>query len=173
MPDLTPSPLDTVVLPQFANAAAYAGVFEMKVRLLADNTEPLRKLAIKNDLEPLTKRLVEHFEQDLTSRERDILKGCVRLRNKLFHLDLSCVKGKLQALNVELALNTVTAIDLNTGERFPVSNLSTEKGRVYGWLWESASSGAFREAVGKFGEAIGVLDRLAEPAAFTRSDSSK
>jgi hypothetical protein len=61
-------------------------------------------------------------------------------------------------------------IDLSTGATRKVSHTKTEDGRVFGWLLESAVSGAFAAARRIFFDACKLIDWALDRAARSSSD---
>src|SRR5579872_203697 len=99
-----PNPSDPA-FQSFAHAAAAACYFELRARLLADNTPALQRF--KDDqLEELVKRLVERCPTPLLEGEVVHLKKCARLRNKLLHADFSKAAGTLLSIGIELRQGT-------------------------------------------------------------------
>jgi hypothetical protein len=144
-------PSDLVFLEPFARAARDACIFEMRARLLADNTPATQKIAF-TDLTPLVKDLLKVHGHLLTKGEKKAVRDAVVVRNKLLHLELSRATGKIVSLGVQLKKQKVWKLDIPTANDVPaakpqaVRNLSTEEGRVFGWLLEGAQSGAFGQA---------------------------
>ncbi|MDE2104565.1 MAG: hypothetical protein KGL39_45440 [Patescibacteria group bacterium] len=143
----------------FAHAAAAACLFELKVRLFADNTTELQRFKDEK-LEGLVKRLVEHAAPTLQEEEVVHLKKCARLRNKLLHADFSKAAGTLLSIGVELRQGTVYLVDLQDGSVRRVSETTTTDGRVSGWVLEGKSSGAFDAARMFFVRGIDVITWL-------------
>jgi hypothetical protein len=142
---------------QFARAAAGAGLFELRVRLFADNTPALQKH--KDDkLEALVKLVVEHERASIDRDDEILLKKCARLRNKLLHADFSKAAGTLLSFGAQLERGQVQMVDLTDGAVRKVSETSTSDGRVYGWVLEGARSGAFTQAVRLFLRGIALIN---------------
>ncbi len=129
----------------FAQAATIACLFELKMRLLADNTAELQKYK-DEQLEALVKRVTEHMQNLIVSEEAVLLKKCARIRNKLLHADFSKAAGTLLSVGINLEQGKVHLIDLVDGSVRKISDSNTSDGRVYGWLLEGARSGAFEQA---------------------------
>jgi hypothetical protein len=153
-----PQPTD-VFLDRFARAAAAAGVFEMKVRLFADNTAELRRY-IGTDLDPLVDRIIGHLGSGLTEDEVTHLKKAVRVRNKLFHADFSKAAGTLLSMDARLDRGKVYIVDFSDGNPRKVSDLNTADGRISGWLMEGAKSGAFDQAFVLFMRCVALIQWL-------------
>lgn len=145
----------------FAHAAAHACVFEAKLRLLADNTPELERHSLES-AKILLRNTLAHFGASLGEDDAKLLELCVRLRNDLLHMSLSRATGKLKCFGAELDLGHVTKISLETGETTPVEKTSTRTGKVYGWLLESATSGAYDQGAKFFLRGIEVIERLAD-----------
>lgn len=144
----------------FAIAAAAACAFELTARMLADTVDELGKYAPAEPLDPLVKRIVVWMGSSHlgTPESREELAGAARVRNKLLHLELSRVTGRLVDLGAQLERGGVTRVDLATGERTKVADESITTGRVFGWLLESGSSGAFSAARELFLRSIVTLE---------------
>ena len=158
-PMVAQSPVLAMTLKPFANAAAWAAVFELRVRLTADIHPETQKYAFA-DLSVAVKGLLEFFGDRMLEDERKHLSGCAPLRNKLFHLELSRVAGRVVNLGEEINRGGVWKVELATGDIHAVKDTSTQTGRIYGWLWESAKGGHFDAAARIFSGAIQMLDRL-------------
>lgn len=162
---MTAGIMERMCLPGFANAAAAVSVFELKVRLLADNGEegtPLQAQAIKADLGKLIDLVCDHHTA--TIEQRALLSKVATIRNKLLHLELSRATGRIRPLAEQLREGNVWMADLERLKVHQVSKTSTEQGRIYGWLLESQSSGAFAAIADAVGEAIEVIDALRDRA---------
>lgn len=160
-----PSIMEQLCLPAFANAAAAVAVFELKVRLLADNGDagtPLQVQALKAELGKLVDLVCEHH--GATREQRDLLKKVASVRNKLLHLELSRATGRVRPLAEQLNEGGVWMANLENATVHQVSKTSTEDGRIYGWLLESRSSGAFQAISKLVAEAIDVINQLRDRA---------
>jgi hypothetical protein len=143
----------------FALAAAAACVFELKVRLFADNTPDLQRFKDEK-LEPLVKRIVDHLAASLTDEEGVHLRKCARVRNKLLHAEFSKAAGTLLSVGVKLDQGTVHIVDLSDGSSRKVSETSTTDGRVFGWVLEGKSSRAFDQARAFFLRGVDLITWL-------------
>jgi hypothetical protein len=157
-------PSDLFFLELFASAARDACIFEMRARVLADNWPGTQKIAFK-DLSPLIDELLEVHGHLLTTDEKKAVRDAVVVRNKLLHLELSRAAGKLVSLGVQLEQQRVWKLDVPAGlpagdPPQAVRDLSTENGRIYGWLLEAAHSGAFEQAQVVFQAGHAVLVKL-------------
>jgi hypothetical protein len=166
--------MEHMCLPGFANAAAAIAVFELKVRLLADNGDegtPLQVQALKADLGRLIDLVCDHHQA--TDDQRSLLAKVATIRNKLLHLELSRATGRIRPLADQLREGTVWMADLDNAEVHQVSKTNTKQGRIYGWLLESQSSGAFAAIAVAVREAIGVIDVLRDRAYGDPDDEVK
>jgi hypothetical protein len=162
---MPPSIMEHLCLPGFANAAAAVAVFELKLRLLADNGEegtPLQSQAIKADLGKLIDLICDHHKA--SDEQRALLAKVGTIRNKLFHLELSRVTGRIKPLAEQLQEGNVWMAKLEDGTVHQVSKSSTERGRIYGWLLESRSSGAFDAIATAVQNAIAVINEFRDRA---------
>ncbi|MGA2451650.1 MAG: hypothetical protein ABTD50_23585 [Polyangiaceae bacterium] len=154
-----PSISEAMVLEPFAKCAAVACVFEMSARRYADNTPELQALALR-DLGVVVKGICAYVESRTTDAERAHLDKCVRLRNKLVHLELSRATGQLKSFGIELDEGKVRMGNLDDGTTIRVSETSTAEGRICGWLLESSTSGAFDRGREVFRRGIFLLSWL-------------
>jgi hypothetical protein len=157
--------MEYMCLPGFANAAAAVTVFELKVRLLADNGDegtPLQAQALKADLGKLIDLVCDHHKA--SAEQRALLSKVATIRNKLLHLELSRATGRIRPLADQLREGGVWMADLERAKIQQVSKTGTEQGRIYGWLLESQSSGAFAAIAKAAGEAIDVINLLRDHA---------
>jgi len=168
-------PIDFAVA-QYAQAASSACVFELRCRFLADNAAMGDKF-LSCGLTDLVDRLTTRFNASLSADDVALLTSCAVLRNRLLHLELSRHAGKLVSLGDQLSRGGVVMLDLSAddlptfaeqlqngnvtvGNPRTVSDTNMVTGRVYGWLAESAGSGAFWQSRARFHKAIDVIERL-------------
>jgi hypothetical protein len=156
---LRPSPSAVMWAPLFAQCSAHACHFELRARLYADNTPKLRSVAFK-ELSVVVAAIVDHVRDRTRDEERAVLEKCVRVRNKLLHLELSRATGQLVSFGASLHGGSVAVADLATGKVALVSRTSTKDGRIFGWLLEASSSGAFVQAQKLFGRGIALVGWL-------------
>lgn len=129
------------ILRRYSEACGAAGVFELRVRMLADATSELAGRA-QGDLDPLTKAVRAHFATDLSDEDGAFLLRCPGLRNKLFHADLSKARGRVSELIPGAVYpGGVWQGDLAAGTARKVAGTSVQTGRLFGWLLELASGG--------------------------------
>lgn len=147
---------------QYASAAALAVTFELKCRLVADKTPGLEKAAHGN-LAALVDALLAEFDADLVEEDARVLKLARRLRNKIIHSDFHDARQILGELSgTEPPGGGVYHVDLETGDVGAVSDSnSTAEGRVFGWLLELCSAGAFLTCERIFNRAIEIVNELA------------
>jgi hypothetical protein len=166
-------------LPAFKAAAAEGAVLELKLRLLAGKVPALQKYAHQKHLEAIEDELATHFGAHLSLAERETLRLCRQLRNKVLHSDFRAAREKLRALGAEDGQGGVVKIDLPVVTRaavaakleaakagmegVPVSTTaSTDAAGVFAWFLEAASAGDFQKAVEIFARAAAIADRLAD-----------
>jgi hypothetical protein len=97
------SPMEAIAFPPFQYAAAAAATFELRVRLLAEQATPgtpVEKRSLSADLTPLIVEVAEYFKA--TCAETKFLRSAALIRNKLFHLELSKVTGRVVPLHDQL-----------------------------------------------------------------------
>jgi hypothetical protein len=145
---------------RFGRACAFAGVFEFRVRMLAERTPPLERDALNMDLDPLRRALVGHYGSKIQPDDRELLIALPAIRNKLFHVQFSKAVGRIKRFDEELKDAGVLKADLETGEVVLVPQSSTANGTLYGWLLESARSGAFDSGSELLRRGISVIEFL-------------
>jgi hypothetical protein len=145
----------------FGFAVARAGCFELKARLLADKTSTLQKTCLSADLLPLCRAIANEYSAALSAEERHLLEALPGLRNKLLHVELSRAQGRVKPFIESLKDAGVTKVDLRTGDTVSVASSSTMQGRLFGWLLEAATSGAFTVAADLFLDGVVLVERLA------------
>jgi hypothetical protein len=166
-------------LEPFKAAAAEGAVVELKLRLLAGKVPPLQKYAHKKRLENIEDDLAKHFAGSLSAEEKETLRLCRQLRNKVLHTDFRAVRDTLNELGVETRSGKVKKIDLpvvsiaeiskkirgakaGTEGTFVADTSSTDLGGVFGWFIEAGTAGDFQKASNAFKSAAAIVDRLAE-----------
>lgn len=154
-----PQPSDAF-FQQYAECCAHAALFELKARVLAEQSERLARRAVSEELTPLVRDLVDEHAARLEGDERTLLLALPGIRNKLFHAELSRAIGRLRRFDEELISAGVVKLDLDAGESSLVANTSTERSGVMGWLLESALRGGFRSGVERFAHGIALIERL-------------
>lgn len=150
-------PIEIFCIPLFKKVAAEAALFELKCRLLADNSK-INEYYSK-DLTPLIKNIKDYYS--LSNEDWFILKQCAILRNNLFHIKLHKVAGKLRSLNEKTSKYNIVMGNLENGSVNFVSDMSYDAG-VYGWLLENSISGAFVKTEHYIKQGIQILNNLFE-----------
>ncbi len=156
-----PSIMEDLCFPAFQRAAAAVATFELRVRLLADSGDDgtqLQRAALGTDLTPLVKMLCDDYKAN--AEECAYLVAVANIRNKLFHLELSRVTGRVRPLADQLKEGGSWMVNLNDGSVDQVSKTKTQDGRIYGWMWESVESGAFDAVVTAVAKATAILHEL-------------
>src|SRR5579863_5034516 len=97
-------------LEPFKAAAADGAVVELKLRLLAGKVPALRDYAHAARLENIEEDIAAHFS--LSAEDRETLRLCRQLRNKVLHSDFRAARSKLNELGVETTPGMVTKIDI-------------------------------------------------------------
>jgi hypothetical protein len=166
-------------LEPFKAAAAEGAAVELKLRLLAGKIPALQKYAHQNRLEDIEVDLAKHFGGSLSAAEKETLRLCRQLRNKVLHTDFHAARGKLNELGVETSSGNVRRIDIpvvsvaeisrklsatqaGTEGTLVADTSSTDAGSVLGWFLEAGSAGDFQKAVSAFKGASAIVDRLAD-----------
>lgn len=162
-------------LEPFKAAAADGAVVELKLRLLAGKVPALQKYAHEARLENIEDDLAKHFS--LSAEDRETLRLCRQLRNKVLHSDFRAARGKLNEMGVETLPGAVTKIDIPVvsvaevsakirgvqagKEGVAVADTSSADGGVFGWFLEASNAGDFQKANAAFKSAAAIVDRLA------------
>lgn len=165
----------TLFLEPFRTAAADGAVVELKLRLLAGKIPSLQKYAHEAKLENIEDDIAAHFS--LPAEDRETLRLCRQLRNKVLHSDFRAARGKLNALglnttsggvkrihipSVSVAAVTEKIRALKEGtEGVAVADASSADGGVLGWFMEAANAGDFEKASAAFKAAAVIIERLA------------
>jgi hypothetical protein len=172
------SPALRMFLEPYKAAAAEGAALELKWRLLAGKVPALRQYANEQNLKDFEEDLAKHFAGFLSDEEKETLRLCRQLRNKVLHADFCAARNKLNELGVETPSGGVKKIDLFTAtsaeipkkileaktgtEGTPVAGTSfTNAGGVFGWFLEAGTSGDFDKASKAFKDAAAIIDRLA------------
>jgi hypothetical protein len=166
-------------LEPFKAAAAEGAALELKLRLLAGKVPALQKYTHQDQLGKIEPDLVQHFGNSLSDDEKEILRWCCQLRNKVLHSDFRAARKTLNKLGVETPsggvkmVNTAGASNAEIVEKIrgvqagtegalvsntPSRNLSS----VYGWFLEAGRAGDFEKAIEAFTKAAAIVDRLAD-----------
>lgn len=165
-------------LEPFKIAAAEGAAVELRMRLLAGKVPALQKQAHCIVLQDIEAGLIEHFGPALSDQDRETLRLCRQLRNKVLHSDFRAARDKLSELGitsspgdvVKIELRVVTAEEVTkkieaakagtVGVRI-ADTPSTDVGSVFGWFLEAGKSGDFAKASAAFKNAAQIIDRLA------------
>jgi hypothetical protein len=165
---------------QFKDAAAEGAIVELRMRLLADKVPALQTLAHAEHLVDVETLIVEHFFSALKDDEKEALRLCRQLRNKVLHCNFHAARKALNQLGVDTERGNVKKIDIrgptagdelvekiNSATRGDkttftyVADSGDKPGSVYGWLMEAGEAGDFIKAAAAFKEAAAIIDRLA------------
>lgn len=143
----------------FGFCASAGCVFELYARRYADNTEELRLYAF-SELSEVVGAIRKHVGIRITEDEGATLKACLDIRNRLFHLELSKLTGKLRSLGEILDEARVFQISLSDESTKKVSQTSTSEGRIQGWLLQATTDQSFKRATLLFRRGIALLGWL-------------
>jgi hypothetical protein len=166
-----------MALGPFKAAAGEGAVVELKLRLLAGAIRTLEKYAHAKDLEDIEAKVAEYFDAHLSSKEKDTLRLCRQLRNKVLHSDFRAARDRLNKLGIPTLSAGVKKVDVSglspdelieklrgltegTEGELVSDTSSTAAGSVYGWLLEAGAAGDFEKAVEAFKGAGAIIDRL-------------
>ncbi|MEA1649615.1 hypothetical protein UAJ10_11380 [Nitrospirillum sp. BR 11164] len=111
--------------------------------------------------------MIEHFGAVLSDEDKETLRLCRQLRNKLLHSDFRAARDKLSELGIASSPGGVVKINLPVVIAAEVAakieaaeagvegvgvadTLSTDAGSVFGWFLEAAQSGDFAKAGAAF-----------------------
>jgi hypothetical protein len=86
--------------------------------LLAGKVPTLRKYAHQQNLENIEDELATHFDDALSAAEKDMLRLCRQLRNKVLHSDFYAARGKLGELGIDTLSGGVIPLQVATVEEF-------------------------------------------------------
>jgi hypothetical protein len=123
--------------------------------------------------------LATHFGDALSVAEKDMLRLCRQLRNKVLHSDFHAARRKLGELGIDtqsggvkmtsLPVATVEEVSKKIGAARDgtegtniADTLCTGEGGVYGWFFEAGAAGDFNKAGDAFKRAGAIVDRLSE-----------
>src|SRR5271165_2838126 len=112
------SPIMELFLERFKAAAAEGAAVELKLRVLAGKVPGLEKYAHQKHLEDIEGELAKHFGAALSVEEKETLRFCRQLRNKVLHSDFYAMREKLKELGQQPGRAGVTKID------FPVPTVA-------------------------------------------------
>ena len=88
------SPILALYLASFKEAAGEGAVLELTLRLLAGKVPALRKYAHQQYLGNIEDDLATHFGDALSVAEKEMLRLCRQLRNKVLHSDFRAARDK-------------------------------------------------------------------------------
>src|SRR6478672_9361245 len=95
------SPALRMFLEPFKAAAAEGAALELKWRLLAGKVPALRQYADEQNLKDFEEDLAKHFAGFLSEEEKETLRLCRQLRNKVLHADFREARKRPNELGVE------------------------------------------------------------------------
>ena len=101
-----------IVEQQYKVAAAEGAIYELKMRLLADEIPELQQAAYDRNLGDVEKLIIKHFDGSLSGDEKNTLELCRELRNKVLHCDFLAARDKLTSLGVEARRGNVKRADI-------------------------------------------------------------
>src|SRR5688500_3015369 len=97
---------------QFKVAAAEGAVTELKLRILAEKIPETMQFAYAGRLEDVELKIAEWFGDQMPDTNKELLKRCRQLRNKLLHADFRVARDRLQELGAPARRGDVLKIDL-------------------------------------------------------------
>jgi hypothetical protein len=148
------------------------------LRLLAGKIPALQKYAHQQQLQNVETEVVNYFDGSLSAEEKETLRLCRELRNKVLHSDFRAARDKLNELGAGTPSGGVKKLDVSglpeaeimekiggliagTEGTF-VSDTSSVAGGVFGWFLEAGSAGDFQKATDAFKRATAIVDRLTD-----------
>jgi hypothetical protein len=164
---------------QYKVAAAEGALYELYMRLLADKAPELQQSAYGERLQDVEGLILVHFSSALTKDEKNHLKLCRELRNKILHCDFHAARKKLEELGANPETGNVRKTDITglsgremmekiaaalanaPGTSQYVADLGSRAGTVFGWLLEAGRAGDFAKAAESFARGAAIVDRLA------------
>jgi hypothetical protein len=164
---------------QYQAAAAEGALYELYMRLLADKMPELQQSAYGERLEDVEGLIIVHLSSALTEDEKNHLKLCRQLRNKILHCDFHAARKKLKELGADPQPGNVRRTDISglsgrqmaekissalanaSGSSEYVADLASRAGTVFGWLLEAGGAGDFAKAADSFKRGAAIVDRLA------------
>lgn len=167
---------------KFAQAAAYAALFELRVRLCAGKAPITDKQSIDTKLKDVLDEIIKHHDEMLNAEERKVLTRACRLRNKVLHCEFSSAcelidpegshsrAGGVERItgvtrdNIKSTVGQINAGG-NAGQNAVAATPTKKHKDVIGWLLNAHGAGEFEAASSLFQRAIDVLDRCSERAA--------
>lgn len=175
---MPPSFVEILYVNAFKAAAAEGAVVELKMRLLAGKVPALHKEAHSLFLTNIEAGLIDHFGAALSDSDKENLRLCRQLRNKVLHTDFRAARDKLGKLGLESSPGDVVKLDLSVATVSEVPKKieaakvgkegtrvadtpTTDAGSVFGWFLEAGASGDFDKATTAFKNAAAIVDRLA------------
>jgi hypothetical protein len=170
------SPVLEMYLEAFKAAAGEGAALELKMRLLAGTIPTLQKYTHQRNLSEIETDILKEFDAPLSADEKETLKLCRQLRNKVIHSDFRATRETLEKMGIKtrragtkkIELSVVTTEELAKkilgGEGTPISALPSKE--VYGWLLEVGQSGDLERAKDAFKRAAAIVDKLATDQAL-------
>jgi hypothetical protein len=156
---------------RFGDAARFAAISELRLRLLAVNTAAIREYATRQKLEDVESAILSHFEKVLTDSEREDIGAARKVRNKLLHCEFWTAEKRvveagrtvrsagMRMLNLTEKSSILESIE--HGTRVPLREVGAADPRIFGWIMEGATDGGlFEEAEHIFCNAIRAIERL-------------
>src|SRR5215469_9505267 len=102
-----------MTLAPFKAAAGEGAVVELKLRLLAGAIPSLEKDAHAKDLADVEAQVAEYFGAHLSIEEKDTLRLCRQLRNKVLHSDFRAARERLNKLGIATQSAGVKRVDIS------------------------------------------------------------
>jgi hypothetical protein len=142
---------EQMFLGRFKAAAAEGAAVELKLRVLAGKVPGLEKYAHQKHLENIEDDVAKHFGTALSADEKETLRLCRQLRNKVLHSDFHAMR------EVE---KKIVGVKAETEGTVVADTSSTAAAGIYGWLMEVGQAGDFGCAAEAFKKAQAIVDRL-------------
>jgi len=171
-------------LKPYKEAAGEGAAVELQMRLLAGAIPALQRYA-HGELWEIETDLSAHFAALLSDEDKETLRLCRQLRNRVLHSDFRAARDKLRELGIDTTPGGVVKIDLpeptkaeasrkilaalEGREGTPVSDLPAKE--VCGWYLDAGRAGDFEKASAAFKKAAAIIDRLAQSRVQSGGDT--
>jgi hypothetical protein len=155
-------PFAWVVFPSFTRAAGIAALFDLKLRILAENSGAVTGDRVHREkLEEIANVVVRRFASVSAAEERELVVKLASLRNKVLHVEFDSVTNRVISLGESLGKEPIFGVRLETGQVSKIRGKPLARSPLVGWLLEARQSGALDAAVAQFARGLDLLSRWA------------
>lgn len=152
-----------VFFEQVGQMSAMATICEIKMRILADNNNPLKHLAHSKKLEDLENAILRSFDKHLTAEEVTRLKAGRVIRNKVLHGDFEAASIKLDEIEPgKMGKAEGMVLEINTGEIRDIGSKPIKSSSIFEWLIAVGTTGFFPLAKEALENNLSTINRLLE-----------